>query len=397
MVTDSGTRPLLPISEDWTSTSWETTFEAANRLPLRLKEISLKAIQTIFPPEITESLRAENHPVVSEQLWVRGRFELLELGLAVVSVGVDQNDLCRLRHPDQYQGAASELRAMLLPLRAGARLTRPPVVMGKKLCEYIAEFPSGLRVAVEAKQPNVGERELDRQAVELSVFMELMRQLDWLHRELPSARATLNFTPTDNSPLGGRHGVDAARVRSAVAAAVERVAAAHQGNVLVSQPIELGELGTLVVQPDDELGRLQFDANSPRSVREGFLRIRRSVLNKAAQQIADSGLPGLIILDLERDRAGLSGYDLLVQWARAKSALGAVILIERHMIDGRGCNGAHVVPGPRFDEIAEAISQGLEFCADGHLHYTSLSTLTSPCPARWLPTYPDLVESASQS
>lgn len=384
MVSNPFTRPLLPISHDWTSTSWEAAFAAADRLPSKLQAEALRCLRDVFPPSLTAMLQADGHPVVGEQLTNRGRLELLELGLAIAVVGLNKNELGRLRHPDQYRGAAAELRALLLPVRAGARLTRPPVAKGKKVCEYIAEFPTGLRVAVEAKRPNVGERDLDMQVVEQSVFMELMCQLDWLHEVLPSARATLILKMTDHRALGNRHGINEGLVRSVVAAAVERVRlAVHQGPP--AQPVDLGALGSLVIQEDKQIGQLQFDATSRRTVKDGFIRIRRTILNKAAQQIRDSGLTGLILLDLEDDRAGVDGSDLLARWADTKDALGAIILIERHTIDGRACNGAHVVPGPRFDEIAEAIGRGLDYCAAGHVHYTPLSTPSDPCPASWLP------------
>jgi hypothetical protein len=217
--------------------------------------------------------------------------------------------------------------------------------------------------------------------------MELMRKLDWLERVLPSARVTLKFAPTDNSALGNRQRINEDRVRAVVAAAARRVAVSVRSNSLTAEPIDLGPLGSLVIQHDEQLGQLQFDATSPQNIREGFLRIRRSILNKAVQQIKDSGLTGIILLDLEDDRVGSDGYELLAHWIKTKDVLGAIIMIERHTLAGRACNGVHVVPGPRFDEIAEAISHGLDCCPTGHVHYAPLSTLANPCLATWLPTY----------
>lgn len=57
------------MSDDWTSTSWEAAFASANRLAAHHRDVPLRALQTIFPQSLTESLRANGHPVVGEQLW----------------------------------------------------------------------------------------------------------------------------------------------------------------------------------------------------------------------------------------------------------------------------------------------------------------------------------------
>jgi hypothetical protein len=278
MVANVAAEHPVPISGNWVSTSWETTFAAADRVPPTAREVALKCLQAIFPRSLTPALQSNRHPVVGEQLWTRGRLELLELGLAVACVDIDEKEIGRLQHPDQYLGTSAELRALLLLVRAGARLTRPPIIKGKKTCERIAEFSTGLRLAVESKQPSIGERDLDKQTVEQSIFMELMRQLVGLNDLLPSARVTLKFSATRSYDLGNRHGVDEARVRSIVATATEHLRSTVRKDPPV-QSVAFGSIGQLVVQKDEQLGRLHLDATSPRDARAGFLRIRRTVLN----------------------------------------------------------------------------------------------------------------------
>jgi hypothetical protein len=368
----------------WTATHWEDVLAAADRLPAKGLLTAQNCLKAIFPPSLTSALRATRHPVVWEQLTCRGRLELLELALAVAVVGVDNHDLNRLRHADQYRGAAAELRALLSPARAGARLVRPPKVVGMTRCERIAEFPTGSRIAIEVKAPNQGEHDLDREAVEVAIFNEVVHQLDWLREPRPRGRVTLYFNSVESLSIGDRHGVDRERVRSLVADIAQHVNRVFQRDEF-SQRIDVGLIGSIVISSDEQLAGLNFDASSESDAREAFRRIRRSVLNPAATQIKESGCPGVIILDLERDRAPIDARALVARWAASKNELGAVIMIERHTIDGKACNAAYVVPGPQFKQVVELLA-GLDECSSGHLHYTPLSTQVDPCPATWLPS-----------
>ena len=271
-------------------------------------------------------------------------------------------------------------------VRAGARLERPTPPVGGRRCERIATFSSRKRLAIEVKLPEISDRGHDLTRVESALMMDLVPALDWLRSFASGARATLHFAEGVLA-LGDRHRVDAELTKLAVEGAVERVrAAVRDGNIF--RTIELGPIGSLVIRSEPDVQGVQFDAfgppGDPRRIKR---RLARSLLNDAAQQVAASGVLGVIVLEVTRDYAALGALPLLADWVQTKASLAAVLVVDHTvMSDGRLYGAVHVLPGPRVEDVATELASTLELCASGHIHYNPLCTPARPCPMTWLPT-----------
>lgn len=382
---DVEVRPWSPMADDWTERCWEAPLAAADRLTPQLRGISCAALRSVFPPSLVDTLRAARHPIVAHQFTVAGRLGLLELGLAVASLPAADDDIHRLRDPGEFEGAAAELRGGLMLQIAGGRLQRPPHIPERQRCEYIAEFPGGHRLALEVKCPNQGDEERDVERVSSDFFMEFMHRFRWLSPALPPGRATIHLAPSLlDLQLGDRTAVDSLRVRQVVEDAAERIMEALRTGF--TPTISLGSIGTLEIRPDPLMNGVFLDARGPDvSARDLALRVRR-LLNKAVRQIYEAHLPGLIILDLQRDHLARNAIGFWAQWAQRKQSVAAVLVISRSCsaTDGRMYGEVDVLPGPRLSAVEKVLSDVLTVCADGHLHYNPLSTPSTPCPCTWL-------------
>lgn len=381
------TAPSLPIDDDWVENWWEVPLGLADRLTALGAVTARDALRSTFPPSLIPTLRAERHPIVSHQFTIVGRLGLLELGLAIACVPAEPDDIQRLRDPAEYEGVAAELRAGLMLVRAGARVARPPHT-GRKRCEYVATFPNGERLAIEVKYPSESERELDAARVSYELLMALMERLHWLPLVVPGAWATFHFAPTILD-LGDREGVDPERLREAVDGIVERVAGALAGGSWYGT-VDLGRLGSFELREDERVVGVQFAGAGPEmEPRKLGGRLRRNLLNKAARQVGETKLPGIVVLDVQRDALARNALWFLAGWARRRESLAALVVIDRSSVAGHG--GLHgavdILPGPRFDAARDALSRALEVCGDGHLHYSPLSSFPSPCPFTWLPRF----------
>jgi hypothetical protein len=359
-----------PMHAEWTRRDWERVVPLANKLGAESIRTALEALRTLFPPEFVGVLPFGGHPLVAQQVTYPGRLRLLELGHAIARVGIDATDIARLRDPSEYESTAAELRAALMFERAGAVLERPPLVRGAKRCEYIG-VADGWRFAIEAKLPDISDEERDTLVVETQLLRELMGRLDWLGATLGGVRATFHFAPTILT-LGNRFGPSPEVFDRAIDAALLALrAAASRGSLLGTT--ELGAIGTLAIRKEPMLERIQFDGFSP-SIEPGlFMRRLRRNLNYAIQQITAAGLPGIIVLDTDRQTLARNALGLLARWAEGKAPLAALLLVDRD-------SGVDVLPGRRFAEAEGLLAEALELCDDGHLHYDPLSHLVTPCP-----------------
>src|SRR5579871_5865879 len=116
----------FPIERNWVDDSgWKAPLCVVDRLSAAEVDGARDVLRTVFPPSMTDELRATNHPVVAEQYTYVGRLLLLELGLAIVYAGADEAEINRLRTADQYDGVSAEMRASFIFVRDGAQLARP--------------------------------------------------------------------------------------------------------------------------------------------------------------------------------------------------------------------------------------------------------------------------------
>jgi hypothetical protein len=379
-------RALFPITADWARHSWERPLAAVDQIPAEGVTFALGALRFVFPPSLTEALSAAGHPVVLEQHTYSGRLRLLELGLAIACTGADESDVGRLRNAQEYEGVAAELRAAMMFVRAGARLERPRPTSGTGLCERLATFPSGEQFAVEVKLPAVGDDELDASRVQSTLMLRLIRRFSWIGSRVSEARLTFHFAPTIGM-LGDRHGIDEIRMRAAVdeGVALVRLAIA-QGSPF--KTIALGLLGHVTIRHDAGCDAVQFDAfGPPIDPTKSSRRLTRNLLNKGARQVSPTGLPGIIVLDVNRNYSATGAIGGLARWARRKPQLAALLVTESSVMgsDGRMYGTVDVVPGPRYEAAAEMLAATLDICVDGHVHYNPLCGLPSPCPMTWRP------------
>jgi hypothetical protein len=376
---------MLPIKPNWVDDPyWEQPLAAVDRVTAHGVLLARGALREVFPQSLTHELVASAHPVVAEQFTYVGRLRLLELGLAIALAGAEDAEVDRLRKAAEFDGVAAELRASLMLVRAGARLERPIGAPGRMLCERLATFPGGERLSLEAKLPDESERDLHLVRVESTLIGELMQRFEWLQTHVSAARATFHFAPEISELLGSEGATD--RRNAAIEQAVERVrAAVSEGSPFTT--IELGVLGTLAIRPEAALQNLQFDAfGPPMDARRTKRRLTRNLLSKAANQVSETGLPGVIILDLRRDYAAINAVGLLDRWAMQRPSLAAILVVDSTVMatDGRMYGNVDVVPGPRFSEVSTVLAGAFDSCSSGHVHYNPLCTPSSPCPLAWL-------------
>lgn len=382
--------PNLPfhIQTAWVEDGqWHAVLACVDRLTRHGRAASSSALRAVFPPSLTPDLVAMGHPVVAEQRSYVGRLRLLELGLAISITGANDEELGRLRNAAEYEGVAAELRAALLFARARANLRRPVGIHGKKQCERIATFPTGERIAVEVKLPDAGERELSAFRAESSLISELLGRFAWLRTHVSEVRATFYLAPGIVQLVEGVGCADR-RVSSAIDEAVERVRSDIARGWQLATRTDLGAVGSLAIRSAPGTRGIQFDTFIPSSDdRKVSGRLTRNLLAKAGQQVAETGLPGVIVLDLARDSEAINAVGLLRRWAQRRPSVGAMLIVDRTVMggDGRMYGTVDVVPGPRFAEVSSVLASALDTCSDGHLHYNPLCSPTSPCPMTWLP------------
>ena len=141
-----------------------------------------------------------------------------------------------------------------------------------------------------------------------------------------------------------------------------------------------------MIRPDPNPHGLGFDFLAPPSDEKRDARRIRRVLNGAMQQIKEAKLPGIIVLDIERDGQARNSLGFLQRWASSKDGLAAVLVMERHSFDRDYlCAAVDVLPGRTFDAASDHVLSLVDLCDDEHFHYAPLNRLVSPCPlAAWL-------------
>jgi hypothetical protein len=375
----------IPLEDEWANTGWEGPLALADRLTARQQAAALEALRSVFPRSLAPGLRRDRHPVVASQMTTAGRLGLLEIGLAIAAVPAGSEEIQRLRDADQYEGVVGELRVGLMFKRAGGKLRRPAAV-GPHRCEYIVAFDDGAQLAIEVKTANEAERELEGTCVSYELLMALMERLAWIERFVPHARATFDFDPTILE-LSSRRDVGRDRFNQAVRDVVGRVWDALESGAGI-RTVDLGGVGRLEIADEPSIAGVQFSAKGPISSPDEIeRRLRRNYLAKASKQTRASALPGIVVLDVQRNMSARNALDLLAGWAQRQESLAALLLIDRSTVAGdqRLCGAVDILPGPRFDAAEVALASALETCADQHLHYNPLCTPSTPCPFEWLP------------
>jgi hypothetical protein len=385
--------PQLPPTRlahhpNWASTLWERVIAAANRLEPRVSQAALAGLSHAFPPELQAQLEDQRHPVVAKQLTHAGRSRLLELGLAIVALPASAEDIARLRDPNEFPGCAAELIAGLMFRRQRVKLVRPPKIRGKKRCEYIGAFRDAQCYAIEVKHLEWSEELSELEPALGSLTLELMQRMSWLSEklrsELPSGLACFQLSDAIRN-LGNRSAVDFEEIRSRCHAASDYLQGQLAGSIRFGT-FELEGLGRVVIRPDPNPPALGLEFRGPSGDAGRDDRRVRRVVNGAMRQIQETNLPGIIVLDIERDGQARNSLGFLQRWAARKEGLAAVLVMERHSFAGDySCAAVDVLPGRAFDAASDNVLSLVELCDDEHFHYTPLNRLVSPCPlAAWL-------------
>lgn len=267
--------------------------------------------------------------------------------------------------------------------RGRVRLSRPPDLEGRKLCDFIADFRTGQRLAIEAKHLELSERARDTEPVFCSLVVQLPAHFQWLSEVVQGARATFRFSDAIGD-LGNRLAVDFQQIRERLHAASDHLQAALSGR----QPFgtfELAGLGNVDIRSDSDAAGVTFDAFAPPTDTGRDNRRVRRVANKAMKQIREAALPGVIVLDVKLDGLAWNALPSLRRWAARQEDLVAVLALERHGFGGGSCSAVEVLPGPAFEPVSESLLALLDVCDAGHFHYAPLNEIVSPCPlAAWV-------------
>lgn len=237
---------------------------------------------------------------------------------------------------------------------------------------------------VEAKHLEVSERARNIEPVFCALVVDLPTHFQWLKDVVDrGARATFRFSDAI-SDLGNRYAVDFQQVRQLAETASAQLQAALRDRDPFGT-FELDELGTVTIRPDKTATDVVFDAFAPRSNAGLDDRRVRRIAKRAMQQLRESGLPGIIVLDLKLDGLARNTLPFLRKWAARQHGLIAVLAMERHSFGGGSCSGVDVLPGLAFDSGNDSWLDVLDLCEAGHFHYSPLNDLMSPCPlAAWM-------------
>lgn len=373
--------PRLALPPNWTETYWDVVAAVATRLSPKGLQLGLRGLRRAFPH--AAPLEEARHPIVALQLTHAGRAYLLELGLAITVLPATEDDIERLRDPEQFQGRATELIAGFMFRRGRVQLSRPPEVPGQRLCDFLADFPTGERFAIEAKHLELSDRAHDIEPVFCSLVVQMPTHFHWLSDVVQGARATFRFSDAI-CDLGNRLAVDFQQIRQRADAASAQLQAALSGREPFGT-FELTGLGHIVIRPDPDAPGVAFDAFAPSSDTGLDNRRVRRVANRAMRQIREAGLPGVIVLDVKLDGLAWNALPSLRRWAAGQQGLVAVLALERHGFGGGSCSAVEVLPGREFEPASDSLLALLDICDAGHFHYAPLNDLMSPCPlAAWM-------------
>lgn len=373
----------LPLPSNWTEMFTSDMAAAANRLQPKHLQIAKAGLCRMCPPDLAPYLEELRHPLAAKAFTRPGWMRLLELGLAIELLPATEAHIKRSRKSDQFGGFMAEVQALLM-VRRRAVLESPAHVVGQDRCEAIARFPDGQKLALEAKHLDLSDDARDTEPVLTNLFFEIQRAIPPLRCAVGGARATVYFSEAIKD-LGNRTGVDFERLRDRVRAAAEKLASQlHRGDPFGT--FELEGLGSLSVRPEPGATGVTCDAYGPPIDQALQNRRVRRVLNKALAQTSAVELDGLIILDIEHDASARNSLAFVSHWATRKDKLAAVLVVERYSLPGGSlCARADVLPGRAYEKYARNVMSLLEFCGDGHLHYSPLSRLAAPCPlTTWL-------------
>jgi len=352
--------------------AWEEVAAAADRLSRVEVQAALAKLREWFPPSWSENCPIE-HGVAGKQFTYVGRLSLLELGHAAVVADADESFTARLRDSKEYLGADAELRAMLLLKLSGAELERAPQGIGPRLSEFIAKWRSGSQAVVEVKAIRTSDEVEVAERLTAEVIFALMANAS----ELPgfTGRVEWNEDVLFGSPP------DIASVKKD---AEESMAAAKA--LALSLPefsVGLGAMGTLRLKSSSTATRLDFSCEAYAPTAAGiFYRIRRRCNGAVRQLATHPTLPGILILDIDADGLARNGLPQLARWATNKPQLGAVFVVAREYSVRRSHGHVCLLPGPRFDELTEALTP-FERCDAGHLHFQPVCALECPCPTHF--------------
>jgi hypothetical protein len=378
----------LPEDGCWTTDASWNEFVARVRNAADADR-ALRALAQVFPPEwaIRENSAREKHPISHCYVWKNGRFELLDIGLALADGAFTRSTARRLRTSSAFFQTAAELWVGSLLRAAGADPFHEPHLRSQKPGpDWFATWPAGERLAVEVKVPRLSEVDRVLQEASAKFIFAMSRELDKVTKPVRRVILELRLAPEVFAQVI-EHGIvrNPALIELVetlgrnVAAAIAPVASATDVGTH-----SIGPLGSLTFKPIAGDPGLQI--GTPTFTAEPGHELSRlvSTIRHAAAQLASVDAPGIAMIDAHDlfVPAPLRGVleGLLKDEHVAGPALGAALLRwGSNRIDaGVPYKGVFVLRGPDFDRIPEQFWSAFNRCHVGHYHFEPLKDPNEP-------------------
>lgn len=373
----------FPTDGEWTrDAAWGESLGAA--VDRQEAELGLEELRRALPPARVRAFEEPYHPLAWSYIFRASRYSLVELGTAARRFRPAQLAR-RLRNSSDFEGTAAELRAGLeLQVLLGATLKHEPLGRGKAGPDWLATGGGCSPLLIEVKCPLSSRRSELLVRAGSQLLMDLTRELQDVLRVRPKTGVLLEFRPSryalEQITAGGQVNKSIGSDLGAVIAGEFAALAGH----LTDGTYELGASGSMSVQPGtDADGQFSLGGSfATLDLEYEFQRLCDDLCGAARQLAEHPTYPGLIVIDVHRDR-GLLNFvrattEVLARedWARR---LAGVLFLDRdfpnHVPDCR----VRLAPGPRVEVLNDALSRRT-LCAHGGWHVYNGVFPAPECP-----------------
>ncbi|MCC7542750.1 MAG: hypothetical protein IT379_41425 [Deltaproteobacteria bacterium] len=369
----------LPPDGEWTrDASWaEVTSLLANPDDARR---ALHALRRVFPASRVRAFEGEDlHPLELDYLVLGARLDLIELGLALAVLN-PRRATDRLRNRLEYRTMRAELQAGLMLSLMGAHVEHEPT--GTKTGpDWLASWAAG-QIGVEVKCLATGRKAQTLMLLDCYFAMAFIAGMNDA-RPTEAAWLTTRLDPTlvGELVIAGRL-PNRERIEALAMDAAEQLKRALP-TPTVAGTYSVGRAGTCEIALGPT-GAPRFHINGDglqRDETHEFGRVYDEV-QRAANQLRAVDSPGLVVLDLGRDRLLTNHYEPLrvtlqdESWA---TELAGVLFVDRSGSGSRSHTVLHLVPGKLFETLVETLGSGMIFCDRDHMHAPGLLGATEPC------------------
>lgn len=367
-----------PAADHWWTVPFAVRFK---ELDLNIPGGGAEALDCLFPADWLRNQDVETapHPVLGCLLTIFGLRDLALLGLAAAELDLAVGTDGRLRDRTHFAGAAHELLVGLVLHRAGADLRHEPHGAADSGADWIASWPTGEVVAVEAKIINPSD--LQRRARRLvGVQMSTMGTLNppGLDR-LVHVDIEVPVQEVFEAALVCTGEAEAEAVIKEFTEPVHKALSALLRCTVEPGRHELEGLGWVTISHlDGPPGVQTASAMWTQGLARAVARFGRP-LRKADAQTRSSGRPGLIFVD--QVQGSPFGDPLAAALALQESPqrvenIGGVFSRGggAGLVDGQWQHDLwfDLVLGPASAHVPAPLVASFRGCAAGHLHFDPL-------------------------